>query len=92
MRRSSWNREMRLELENYLKQGYTISAIANKIHLTRPTVLEEVKRGLSDEEYSERRYNQYRANKAHLMALFEDVPQEDIKDVLKQLQTEARRL
>lgn len=83
---------MRLKLEQYLKQGYTISYITNKFHLTRPTVLEEVKRGLTDEEYDERRYNQYRAYRAHLMELFEDVPQEDINDVLKQLQIEARRL
>lgn len=91
-RRYSWNREARLELEQLLKQGYTISSIASKMNISRPTVLDEVKRGTTEDEYAERRYNQYRANKAHLLALFEDVPENEIKDVLDELQTEARRL
>lgn len=92
MKRSSWNRDSRLELERLLKQGYTISYIASKMKVSRPTILDEVKHGITEDEYNERRYNQYRANKAHLLALFEDVPEDEIRDVLKELQAEARRL
>lgn len=92
MRRSTWNHASRLELEQYLKDGYKISFISEKMNRSRPTILEEVKRGITEDEYKERRYNQYRAAKAHLSVMFEDVPTEDIADVLKEMKQEARNL
>ena len=92
MRSSSWDRESRSQLEEILSQGYTLLQVADKIGKSYGTVRTEVKRGCTEEEYREKRYTQYKATRATLAELFEDVPEDEIRKALKELQTEARRL
>ena len=65
---------------------------ADKVGKPYGTIRTEVKRGCTEKEYREKRYSQYKATRATLADVFEDVPEDEIRAALKELQTEARRL
>lgn len=92
MKTNGWNRETRNQLEQLMRKGYTMAQAAEMLGKCYQTVRSEIIRGCTDEEYKERRYTQYRAARATLSELFEDVPEEEIRKALKELQTEVRRL
>lgn len=92
MRNSSWDRESRNQLEDILSKGYSLMQAADKVGKSYGTIRTEVKRGCTEEEYREKRYSQYKATRATLADVFEDVPEDEIRAALKELQTEARRL
>ena len=92
MKTNGWNRETRNQLEQLMRKGYTMAQAAEMLGKCYQTVRSEIIRGCTDEEYKEKRYTQYRAARATLAELFEDVPEEEIRKALKELQTEMRRL
>lgn len=92
MKTSGWNHESRSQLEQIMSKGYTMAQAAEMLGKCYQTIRTEIIRGCTDEEYKEKRYTQYKATRATLAELFEDVPEEEIRKVLKELQTEARRL
>lgn len=92
MKRSGWDRESRSQLEEIMSKGYGIQQAADMVGKSYGTVRTEIIRGCTDDEYREKRYSQYKATRATLVELFEDVPEEEIRKALKELQTEARRL
>lgn len=92
MKKSSWDYESRDQLENLLNDGYNITRISEMMGLALNTVRSEIKRGTTEDEYKDKRFNQYRAMRATLAELFEGVPDDEIRGLLKELQSEARRL
>lgn len=61
---SSWNREKCETLELLLKEGFTVPKIAKQLNTTPGTIYRELKRTLTSEEYEEKRYIKYCAEKA----------------------------
>lgn len=92
MRTSGWNRESRSQLEQIMSKGHTMAYAADALGKCYQTIRTEIIRGCTDEEYREKRYTQYKATRATLAELFEDVPEDEIRKALKELQSEARRL
>ena len=88
MRKSIWDRESRLRLESLLKQGYSLQKIAEMFDLTRPTIRAEVVRGITEEEKNERRWVMYRASRAMMSEIIEDVGEDNMKDALDELRRE----
>lgn len=75
-----------------MSQGYTIQQAADKVGKSYGTVRTEIMRGCTEDEYKGKRYSQYKATRATLTELFENVPEDEVRKALKELQTEARRL
>lgn len=92
MKTNGWNRETRNQLEQIMSKGHTMAQAAEMLGKCYQTVRSEIIRGCTDEEYKEKRYTQYKATRATLAELFEDVPEDEIRKALKELQSEARRL
>lgn len=88
MRKSVWDRDARLKLESLLKQGYSLSQVADKLGLTRTTVRAEVVRGITDEEQAERRWAMYRASRAMMNVIIEDVGVDAVEQALAELNEE----
>lgn len=72
-----WSIEMREQLKFVLGEGLLPAHIIKDFGISRVTLLKELKRGLSEEEYRERRYIKYlpvKALKTEITELFgEDV-------------------
>lgn len=51
--------DKRKELKRAMQDGETITAVAERFSVSRPTVLEELKRGLTKEGYANRKYEGY---------------------------------
>lgn len=88
MRKSIWDRESRLRLESLLKQGYSLQKIAEMFDLARPTIRAEVVRGITEEEKNERRWVMYRASRAMMSEIIEDVGEDNMRDALDELRRE----
>lgn len=54
-----WNYQMRKNLEYLLKEGYVVTEISKMLHISRPTVVAEIKRGLSPEDADKNRFVKY---------------------------------
>lgn len=92
MRTSGWDYEKRIQLEQIMSKGHTMAQAASMLGKCYQTIRSEIVRGCTDDEYKEKRYSQYKATRATLTELFEDVPEDEIRKALKELQSEARRL
>lgn len=90
MRLSSWNRESRLRLESYLKQGYSLPTVAKMMGVARPTIRAEVKKGITEEENAERRWTQYRASRAIYRDIIDEIGEDNIRQYINDLKREAR--
>ena len=88
MRKSTWDREKRLRLESLLKFGYGLQAVADRMELTRPTIREEINRGITEEEANERRWSQYRASRARLREFIDEVGADNVETALQELKKE----
>lgn len=59
-----WTAESRKTLEALLKEGYKVPQIANIMSISAMTVYKEIEKGVSEQEYREKRYIKYTADKA----------------------------
>ena len=62
-RTAKWDMQKRKNLESLLKEGYKVPVIARMLELSSATVYNEIKRGLSKEEYESGRYIKYTAER-----------------------------
>lgn len=92
MKASSWDQQSRNQLESLLADGYSIQTCAEKLDKAIGTVRSEVKRGCLDDEFKAKRYVMYRAARATLREVFDGYTDDEIRQALKELQTEARKL
>lgn len=72
-----WTIQMREQLKFVLSEGLLSTHIVKDFNISRPTLLKELKRGLTEDEYIEKRYIKYlpvRALKEEINEVFgEDV-------------------
>mgnify|MGYP000494500325 FL=1 len=72
-----WTIQMREQLKFVLSEGLLPTHIVKDFNISRPTLLKELKRGLTEDEYMEKRYIKYlpvRALKEEINEVFgEDV-------------------
>ena len=66
-----WTHEKRKALQHGLQNGMTISALAESFSVSRPTILKEVKRGVTKENFRAKDYTGYCPGAATLNYLIE---------------------
>ena len=59
-----WRKERRSRLEVLVKEGYSVAALCKKTKYSRYVMEKELKRGLTEEEWQEKRYVKYNKYKA----------------------------
>lgn len=64
MRGRTWTAKNRKILEKLILEGYMVPWIAKSMGLSNATVYAEIKRTIGENEYKERRYIKYTAEKA----------------------------
>ena len=64
MKSFAWNMNLRMGLEKMLKEGFPISHISQELGITKATIYEEVKKGVTEQEYRNRQYSKYLAKKS----------------------------
>lgn len=78
-----WTIKMREQLKFVLGEGLLPTHIVKDFNISRPALLKELKRGLTEDEYNEKRYIKYlpvRALKAEINEVFGENVLEYIKD------------
>ena len=54
-----WNYQKRMNLEYLLKEGYGVTEIVEMLHVSRPLIITEIKKGLSGEDAKNHRWVKY---------------------------------
>jgi len=78
-----WSTEMRRNLEYLLKQGYGSAEICEKLVVSTTALYKELARGLSEEEFKEKRYVPYSAELATYSLAIKDLDPEGIEILRK---------
>lgn len=87
-----WTLNRRKELKRAMQDGETITAVAERLSVSRPTVLEELKRGLTKEGYANREYAGYCVGDAILNYMIEKTGDKDPGEtIIELLQANERR-
>lgn len=63
-KKRKWDFERKKALEQLAKQGYTITAMSEKLDVSRTALLNELKKGMPIKFYNEKRYVTYSARAA----------------------------
>lgn len=66
-----WTHSKRKALQRGLQSGMTITALAEELSVSRPTILEEIKRGVTSECYAAKDYKGYSVGDAILNYMIE---------------------
>lgn len=64
MFRTVWTLDKKRELEAYLKEGFPVNEIVKRMGIYRRSVVDEIKNGTEPQEFEQRRYIKYSADKA----------------------------
>ena len=80
-RKGLWNFERRKALELLAKQGYTITAMSEKLDISRTTLLNELKKGMPLKLYNEKRYVTYRARAALITDVVENYGSSSVQEI-----------
>ena len=56
--------EDRTKIEELLKEKYSVTNIAEMVDCSRKTIYEEIRRGISKEEYKNKEFEKYKADLA----------------------------
>lgn len=68
---NTWNLDKRMALNHLIKEGYNLKTISKVIDLSVPTILKELKRGMVEKAFNEKRYVTYNYERA----IYNDVKQ-----------------
>lgn len=72
MRKFTWDKKDRIRLQKAAQKGYSIEQISKIIAKSRYTITQELKRGLSENEWEEKLYVGYSPKKA-IISLMKDL-------------------
>ncbi|MBS6799138.1 MAG: hypothetical protein KH297_04570 [Firmicutes bacterium] len=81
MAKVKWDYNMRNKLQLLLEEGFTLRRIADSFGVSYPNLKKEVLRGLSDEEYREKRYIKYSLEEA-IMEEFKSTFDEESREII----------
>ncbi len=59
-----WTLELRENLEIYLKDGYSVKKISEKMEISVPSIYTEISKGITPEEYKNGQFVKYSAQKS----------------------------
>ncbi len=79
--KSNWTLEKRQQLEHLLAEGFNVNRIRELVGGSAATILKEIKRGVSEEEYNQKRFVKYSFKQAIYTEVLEDIGKEQL-DVL----------
>lgn len=81
MRKKVWTLETRRHLEHLLSEGFSVNQIRELIGGATVTILKEIKRGVSEKEYDQKRFVKYSVEQAIINEVLETLGKEQF-DVL----------
>ena len=80
-----WTLEKRRALQRGVQAGMTVTALAEVFSVSRPTVIEELKRGVSKERFANKDYTGYDIGEAILNYLTEKTGDEEQGETIIEL-------
>lgn len=80
-RKGVWDFERRKQLETLAKQGYTVSAMVEKLDVSRTTILLELKKGMPVKLYNEKRYVTYSARAALISDVIDNYGGDAVQEI-----------
>ena len=81
MAKVKWNYSMRNQLQLLLEEGFTLRRIADSFGVSYTNLKKELSRGLSEEEFKEKRYIKYSLEEA-VMKEFKNTFDEESREII----------
>ena len=82
--KSYWTLEKRQQLEHLLAEGFNVNQIKEFVGGSSSTILKEIKRGVSDEEYGQKRFVKYSFKQAIYEEVLENIGKEQLDFLLNE--------
>lgn len=82
--KSNWTLEKRQQLEHLLAEGFNVTQIKELVGGSQPTILKEIKRGVSEEEYDQKRFVKYSFIQAIYKEVLENIGKEQLDILLNE--------
>lgn len=79
--KSNWTLEKRQQLEHLLAEGFNVNQVRELVGGSASTILKEIKRGVSEEEYDQKRFVKYSFKQAIYKEVLENIGKEQL-DIL----------
>lgn len=82
--KSNWTLEKRQQLEHLLAEGFSVNQVRELVGGSASTVLREIKRGVSEEEYNQKRFVKYSFKQAIYQEVIESIGKEQLDILLNE--------
>ena len=79
--KSNWTLEKRQQLEHLLAEEFNVNQVRELVGGSASTILKEIKRGVSEEEYDQKRFVKYSFKQAIYKEVLENIGKEQL-DIL----------
>ena len=79
--KSDWTLEKRQQLEHLLAEGFNVNQVRELVGGSAATILKEIRRGVSEEEYDQKRFVKYSFKQAIYKEVLENIGKEQL-DIL----------
>lgn len=82
--KSNWTLEKRQQLEHLLAEGFNVNQVRELVGGSASTILKEIKRGVSEEEYNQKRFVKYSFKQAIYKEVLENIGKEQLDILLNE--------
>ncbi len=82
--KSNWTLEKRQQLEHLLAEGFNVNQVRELVGGSASTILKEIKRGVSEEEYDQKRFVKYSFKQAIYKEVLENIGKEQLDILLNE--------
>lgn len=82
--KSNWTLEKRQQLEHLLAEGFNVNQVRELVGGSASTILKEIKRGVSEEEYDQKRFVKYSFKQAICKEVLENIGKEQLDILLNE--------
>ena len=82
--KSNWTLEKRQQLEHLLAEGFNVNQVRELVGGSASTILKEIKRGVSEEEYNQKRFVKYSFKQAIYKEVIENIGKEQLDILLNE--------
>lgn len=82
--KSNWTLEKRQQLEHLLAEGFNVNQVRELVGGSASTILKEIKRGVREEEYDQKRFVKYSFKQAIYKEVLENIGKEQLDILLNE--------
>ena len=82
--KSNWTLEKRQQLEHLLAEEFNVNQVRELVGGSASTILKEIKRGVSEEEYNQKRFVKYSFKQAIYKEVLENIGKEQLDILLNE--------